>query len=326
MEFLFGVAELSVPLIQEIVFLSVLEYDILDCLKPPHYFIPKNSIPIENHTGYNLAQHAKLKNPSWIGVPPETSTEKIQELIQQTIDPKQSIVLERSWDCILYSFQSDNVHFTNFCKKHDLLHFGTKWGQYCDFDFNKRMIKLHIISLDGIKHLDATPYHWLTILNCSDNQSLTKLTLGNCPHLEELLCYKTNISTIDLSGCPNLKTLSCGATNISNLSLVNCTKLQELYCSTTNITTLDVHTCSQLKNILCCYSPIKTVDVTNCSKLQELRCFETLIEELDLSLCPKFKSLVSLDSKLTKVLCVYKYQINCTPLELKSVLCNFVSK
>jgi len=55
MEFLFEVTGLSVPLVQEIVWLSELKYTVLDCLKPPHYFIPKGSVPIENHAGHNLA-------------------------------------------------------------------------------------------------------------------------------------------------------------------------------------------------------------------------------------------------------------------------------
>lgn len=62
MNFLFEVGCLTTPLIQKIVWLSELKYDVLDCLKPPYYFIPKGSVPIENHAGHNLAQHAQLKN------------------------------------------------------------------------------------------------------------------------------------------------------------------------------------------------------------------------------------------------------------------------
>ena len=79
MEFLFEVAGLSVPLIQEIVFLAQFEYNVLDCLKLPYYFIPKGSVPIENHAGHNLAIHAQLKNPKWLGLPPDTSTQIVKQ-------------------------------------------------------------------------------------------------------------------------------------------------------------------------------------------------------------------------------------------------------
>ena len=100
MEFLFEVAELSVPLIQEIVFLSQLEYDVLDCLKPPYYFIPKGSVPIENYAGHNLATHAKLENPKWVGVQPETSTQIVKELIQKILG--QNVCVEQFVDRFLY--------------------------------------------------------------------------------------------------------------------------------------------------------------------------------------------------------------------------------
>ena len=99
MDFLFKVSGLSAPLVQEIVWLSELKYDVLDCLKPPYYFIPKGSVPIENHAGHNLAQHAKLDEPKWIGVPHETSTQIVKQLIQKVL--KQSVVLTRYPDQIL---------------------------------------------------------------------------------------------------------------------------------------------------------------------------------------------------------------------------------
>jgi hypothetical protein len=84
-EFLFQVQGLSVPLVQEIVWFADLEYDVLDCLKPP-YFIPKGSIPIENHAGYNLAQHAKLVEPKWLGLPPDTPNKIVEVLIEKVLD------------------------------------------------------------------------------------------------------------------------------------------------------------------------------------------------------------------------------------------------
>jgi hypothetical protein len=76
---------LSVPLVQEIVWLSELKYDVLDCLKPP-YFIPKNSVPIENHAGHNLAQHAKLVEPKWLGLTSDTPHKTVEELIEKVLD------------------------------------------------------------------------------------------------------------------------------------------------------------------------------------------------------------------------------------------------
>jgi hypothetical protein len=116
MDFLFDVVGLSVPLIQEINWLTDLKYNVLDCLKPP-YFIPKGSVPLENHAGHNLATHAQLDEPKWIRVPFETSPETIKALIQQVLGP----VIHHQFcsTCIIYSVTTDRklLSFQNTIKK-----------------------------------------------------------------------------------------------------------------------------------------------------------------------------------------------------------------
>ena len=172
MDFLFDVAELSVPLVQEIVFLAQLKYDVLDCLKPPYYFIPKESIPIENHAGHNLAQHAQLENPQWIGILPETSTQIVKELIQKVLG--QNITLTRCPDQILYSLKSDRQFLLEqnekYGWKYDWTYNKQKW-KGCTFNDQNRLTRFHCFNTH-IKELDVSQCAQLQVLGCSKDIKL----------------------------------------------------------------------------------------------------------------------------------------------------------
>jgi hypothetical protein len=253
MEFLFEVVGLSVPLVQEIVFLAQLKYDIVNVLKPPYYFIPKNSVPLENHAGHNLATHAKLDEPKWIGIPPETLDESVKQLIRKVLC--RNVKLERFPCQILYSFQSDRQFLQEQNEKYGWNYDwqyevdNEKW-QNCTFNTQNRLIKF----------------------NCCHNTQIKELDASQCTQLQELHCYRTRIKELDVSQCTQLQILSCSNTQIKELDVSQCTQLKVLYCNNTQIKELDVSQCTQLQELHCFNTEIKELDVSQCTQLQRLGC------------------------------------------------------
>jgi Leucine-rich repeat (LRR) protein len=276
--------------VQEIVWLSELKYDVLDCLKPPYYFIPKGSVPIENHAGHNLATHAKLVEPKWIGVPLETSNEIVKELIQKVLC--QSIVLTRFSDQILYSFQSDRQFLQEQNNKYGWNYDWTdneKW-QNCTFNTQNRLIDFNCSLITQLEELDVSQCTQLQKLSCY-NTRIKELDICQCTQLKVLWCSYTQIEELDVSQCTQLRHLDCLNNQIKELDVSQCTQLQELYCSKTQIKELDVSQCTQLHTVWCHNTQIKELDVRQCTQLQKLWCHNTQIKELDLSQCTQLQIL-----------------------------------
>ena len=271
MNFLFEVAGLSVPLVQEIVWLSELKYDVLDCLKPPHYFIPKGSVAIENHTGHNLAQHGKLENPPWLGLPPETPSHVIKEIIRKVLNRQVEITIYL--DRILYWAKTD---------KQLLLEQNKKYGW--DYDWaNEQGLWKDCIFNDQNR---------LNQLRLSHNKRITKFDPNLFAELEQFHCNHTSIQYLNISWCIQLYRLDCSFTKIGDLDVSQCTQLESLSCCHNNyLTKLDVSQCTQLESLYCHYTQIKELDVSQCTQLQQLHCHNINLKELDLSQCIQLRSL-----------------------------------
>jgi hypothetical protein len=230
MDFLFEVAGLSVPLIQEIVWVGGLKYDLVhDCLHPP-YFITKNSIPIENHSGHNLAQHAKLRHPKWIGVPVNTSKHKIQELIQRAFKTKRHVHIQRLNKRIIYAWFSDYDDFQQQATKYKWSMTNNYWTDQCTF-VNTKLTRVNInvphCQHNLIQQIDVRHYSNLTSLIVV-NQRIQALDLQNCINLETIVCYRNPLLEINISGCVNLRYLDVESTNIKTLDISSCINLNDL--------------------------------------------------------------------------------------------------
>jgi Leucine-rich repeat (LRR) protein len=301
MEFLFEVAELSVPLVQEIVWLSELKYDVLDCLKPPYYFIPKGSVPIENHAGHNLATHAKLENPKWLGVPHETLGKTVKHLIQKVLN--QSVVLTRFSDQILYSLQSDQ-HFLQeqnerYGWNYDWTYKDKKW-KGCTFNEQNRLTRFDCSYNTEIKDLDVTQCSQLQQLYCWNNR-FKELDVTTCTQLQELWCSFTQLRELDVSQCTQLQDLSCSDTRITILDVSSCIQLQSLNCSRSPIGELHLGRCIQLQQLFCSNTQIKELDLSQCTQLQALDCYKTHIKELDLGQCNQLHILDCEDTQIEEL-------------------------
>lgn len=320
MDFLFEVAGLSVPLVQEIVFLIGTQVNILDCLKPPYYFIPKNSIPIENHAGHNLAQHAKLQNPKWIGVPTNTSKHTIKEFIEKVLG--QNVELTICTDRIIYNFKSDKQLLLEQSKKYN---WTSEWipkteEQKCRmfnkqnrliyfFHTNNPMTNIDVypftqlkdlrINKTQVKALDVRQCTQLQILYC-DTVPIKELDVTQCTQLQQLTCCNTNIQELDVTQCTQLNLIYCHNTPIQELDVTQCILLETLHCYSTEIKELNVTQCTQIVELDCCRIPeLKELNINQCTQLMHMYCQDTQIKELDISHCTQLYNLYcSKDTKL----------------------------
>lgn len=290
MDFLFGVRCLTAPLVQEIVFLASLNYDILQCLKPP-YFIPKGSVPIENHAGHNLAAHAKLGELKWFGVPPETCDKTIQQLIQQAIG--RSVTIERTTFQIIYTVETDRQQLWK--QNHEY-----KWKIDWVFDdpnklffvFNdhNRLCKLKLCYFTNIQSLNVLPFSELRELYC-ECTNVDYLDLSNCSKLQTLQCDTTMLQSLDISKCLELEHLDCSSNRLTKLNVGHNSKLEILCCASTEIETLDLSSCTQLAELFCSNTNLTELNVSNCPNLEELSCENVLIKEIDVENCKRLHTI-----------------------------------
>lgn len=87
-----------------------------------------------------------------------------------------------------------------------------------------------------------------------------------------LICYLTEITTLDVSKNTALKELICNDTKITALDISKNTNLFLLDCSNTKITALDVSKNTALENLRCGDIAITTLNVSENTKLKELDC------------------------------------------------------
>ena len=144
----------------------------------------------------------------------------------------------------------------------------------------------------------------LTTLNVS-NLGISSLTgVKLLTNLVNLICYSTNLGSLNVSGLTNLEYLDC--TNnpaLSSLNVSNCTALKELYCYNTALTSLTVTTCTALETLNCSRTPLtelrvpnmpnlKTLYVNNCTMLQYLYCYNNpKMTKVNVTGCTALKSL-----------------------------------
>ena len=308
MDFLFDVVGLSVPLAQEIVFLAEIKYDVLDCLKPPYYFIPKNSIPIENHTGHNLAIHAKLEQPKWLGLPPDTPNEIVIKLIKKVFD--QNVEFTRYVDRIIYNFKSDKQLLLEQYEKYN-------WNfKQKNYKFNKQNRLIHFFqSNNRMTDIDVYPFTQLTEL-CINKTQVKALDIRHCTQLQLLYCDSVPIEELDVTQCTQLQHLTCRNTNIQELDVTQCTQLNLIYCNNTAIKELDVTPCILLKTLLCYSTKIKELNVTQCTQLQELDCCRIPeLKELNITQCTQLMQIYCQDTQIKELdvsHCTQLYNLYCS--------------
>ena len=113
--------------------------------------------------------------------------------------------------------------------------------------------------------------------------------------LKTLICFYTNISSLDFSGAnfAALRTVDChNNLNLTTLTLSN-VNLNSLDCSNTNITYLDVTSSTDLITLTC----------KNCTKLRSTK---SGVDYLDLTQIPDISTLTSFNSTGSSNLAIIK--------------------
>ena len=106
------------------------------------------------------------------------------------------------------------------------------------------------IDQDGILSSDEITN--ITRIRVSSNKNVTSVEgIEYFPNLESLVCYQTNITTLDVSKNTALTSLDCSYTGITELDVSKNTALISLNCDNTGITELDVSNNTALTNLDC---------------------------------------------------------------------------
>lgn len=306
MDYLHNVAELSVPLIQEIVWLSKLEYDILDCLKPPYYFIPKNSVSIETQSGHNLAQHAKLQNPKWIGVPFGTKRKTMQTLIQKALQTHRTIGISRHSTHFQYHLKNDIDAFIE-------QNYYTKWNveQHCIFDDdNFRLVEFHVnrqeddnSDSDDDDDDEVVPAYPLYL---SGFEQLREINYSLDPYSYH---YRFPISRLHIQGCPNILTIDVSHCQIKELDLSSCVLLESLFCQYNPLTKLNIEKCLKLEELNCSYTLLSELDLRSHKRKQCIRISKSTIQKLYLGPSPCLTDLVCSGTPIQELDIKYCFQL-----------------
>ena len=125
--------------------------------------------------------------------------------------------------------------------------------------YNNPMTSLDVSGMTSLTYLDCAPTDSYT------GTKLTSLNVSGCTNLETLLCYNTNISSLNVDNCSKLKQLNChNCPMLTYLSVIN----------KPTLTTLDCSNCSGLTTLNCYRGNLTSLNVTGCTALSQLRCYE----------------------------------------------------
>lgn len=143
---------------------------------------------------------------------------------------------------------------------------------------------------NSLTALDLSNSKKLKMLWCNDNH-LTKLEIES-PVLDQLVCHKNQITSIDLSKQTELTQIMIGENPIKSLDLKHQAKLMALDCSGSSITDLSIEGCQELVELSCSQTQLTHLNLSNSAKLGNIDCSKNKLTEL---LFPATNSITSLD-------------------------------
>ena len=132
-----------------------------------------------------------------------------------------------------------------------------------------------ITSLKGIEYFTA-----LTELVCYETQ-LTSLDVSKNTALEFLQCPTNLLTSLDVSKNTALEYLDCSNNQLTSLDVSKNTALTDLICYGNQLTSLDVSKNTALTTLYCGYNKLTSLDVSKNTALTELVCYENQLTSLD---------------------------------------------
>ena len=103
------------------------------------------------------------------------------------------------------------------------------------------------------------------------------------PKLENLYCYKNQLTNLDVSKNPELKQLWCYNNPLTKLDVSRNAELKELWCSDNKLSSLDVSKNPKLENLDCYKNQLTELDVSKNTALRYLDCRQNSLTSLDVS-------------------------------------------
>ncbi len=134
-----------------------------------------------------------------------------------------------------------------------------------------------VSSLEGVEFFTD-----LNDLICYRN-NLSKLDVSKNTNLTRLYCYSNNISKLDVSKNPALNYLDCDNNDLTELDLSQNPELQYLYVHHNELTELDVSSNPKLVELTCQNNELYELNVSNNSHLSKLEGGTNHLAKLDLS-------------------------------------------
>lgn len=197
--------------------------------------------------------------------------------------------------------------------------------QYLACGSNGSLTELNLAGCPALKHLDAmqTNVSKYDLTNSTDLQyvavglgrnGIQQFLLPADNHIDTLMIFMANISSLDLSQTKNLKVLAVDNNwMLEQLDLTGMTQLKELTCSGTSIYELNFEDATELESVDCNSCPVSVLDFSNCSKLETLICYAAFLEELNIEGCDNLKYMdCSFNEMLTDItLPVGIKELNC---------------
>ena len=149
--------------------------------------------------------------------------------------------------------------------------------------------------------LDLSANVLLETVDCSQNETLTSLTLPQTGTISELKCNNTALTTLDVSKQTGLKFLTCNDSKLATLKLPTEPKLRALVCSNNLLTTLNVSQATQMSILKCENNKLTILDLGNNKNLMTLKCGDNQLSSLNISKCTGIDTLTCQNNKLTAI-------------------------
>ena len=154
--------------------------------------------------------------------------------------------------------------------------------------------------IDIVYWNDESPMR-VRYLSIGDKGLTGTLNLSDLEKLEQLACYRNELTGLNLSDLPALESILCDDNNLTGtLDLTNLTNLYELTAPDNNLSYIDVSNLASFERLFCQNNDLTGFDASGTS-LKYLDCRNNLLTELDLSGFGIFTYLNCSDNLLTSV-------------------------
>lgn len=165
-----------------------------------------------------------------------------------------------------------------------LLFCSSIYAQYTtipDSNFERKLIALGLDTvIDGKIQTDSISS--LKILDVSDANIKDLTGISAFKELNELICSKNKLASLDISQNLQLTKLDCSVNNLCILKATKNVRLVILDCSSNNISRLELFNNPNLKKLDCSGNRLSVLDMKSCRRLRSMDASNNLLIDVDL--------------------------------------------